>query len=128
MLTLDRCIELAEEVVAERGENFRYCDPREGEPCRYIGPDDPRWDSNWIAPNPTCGCIVGEILKKADLLTNEIATCGVPVGVLIENAYIPVASSERSDVRQFLTSLQVAQDHGARWIVCLETAKAKCAR
>lgn len=124
MLTLEQAQRYAEEVVAERGEDFVY-NPKDGtyRMCAYVSQEDERYPqySNQAIGSAVTGCLVGEILKRAGLLTDYIAGCSTSIGSLITDTNKVVVENE--ETRQFLSTLQIEQDLGASWGIALKTAK-----
>lgn len=121
-LTYAKALELAEQVVTERGADFVYCRNGIGN-CAYVPTTDPRY------PRPTSaaaegagitGCAVGEVLKRADLLTDEVAMSFNGIAVLVANGFVPATSK----AAVFLRQLQNRQDGGNTWGKALEAGKA----
>lgn len=124
-LTYERALALAEEIVAERGSGFVYNPGGEGD-CFYVPTADPRLGDKRMIEAPfggeVTGCLVGEIISRAGLMTDEIAESVMDVPELIEREYLSV-DGER--VEAFLRTLQVRQDDGASWGDALADAKSK---
>ena len=124
-LTYERALALAEEIVAERGPGFVYNPNGEGD-CFYVLTTDPRLGDKRMANPPigggVTGCLVGEIISRAGLMTDEIAEASLSVSELIKGGYLSVDGGK---VGRFLNVLQTSQDGGASWGEALADAKSK---
>jgi hypothetical protein len=124
-LTYERALALAEEIVAERGPDFVYNSDGK-EDCFYVPTTDPRLGDKRMTKAPAgggvTGCLVGEIISRAGLMTDAIAESFMSVSELIEREYLSV-DGER--VEAFLRTLQVRQDSGTSWGEALADAKSK---
>lgn len=120
MLTYEKALELAEQVVAERGADFVYSDGDTH--CAYVPTTDPRYPrkADVAAQGASVtGCAVGEVLKRADLLTDEVAVSLNGIGDLIRGGFVPATGKAAA----FLRHLQGKQDDGYPWGGALEEAK-----
>lgn len=131
-LTLARAIQLAEEVVAEYGKDFQYCDPdnpTSGGGCFYApldqltdlwDPDDNDDAMPWEMaeairtapvddPRRTTACLVGNILTRHGFTDHLTAMVGV--GHLNPDEI----RFDSLDAEQFLAALQDVQDNGGTW-------------
>lgn len=119
-LTYEKALELAEQVIAERGADFTYSDGNSI--CAYVPTTDPRYPSRAdeaARGAGVTGCIVGEVLKRADLLTDIVAGSLDGIGQLIRVGQVPATEK----ARVFLNQLQIGQDGGHMWGGALEDAK-----
>lgn len=84
--------------------------------------DEAEWSRR---PKAKVGCMVGEILKAWGYPTENLRGASFEVVTVIEGNALPAdrvpVTKECSD---FLTNLQVAQDAGHHWGLCLEYASA----
>lgn len=113
-LVYAKALELAEAVVAERGADFRYCQYGSETACAYVPLADPRfpWKVTDAAVGArVTGCMVGEILKRADLLTDEVASSVSGISGLVVIDAVPATAKATA----FLTAVQRAQDYGKEW-------------
>src|SRR5882757_1002898 len=126
-LTYEKAVEYAEAVVAERGAGFAYSDGG-SDYCFYISTTDPRFeliefdgeeDEIPAEGAAVTGCLVGEILKRADLLTDSVTTARKSINQLCVNGEVPADP----EARYFLAYLQSEQDFGASWSQALASAK-----
>jgi hypothetical protein len=102
-LTLEKAIELVEQAIADRGEDYVYERPEDVEECQYVHGDEP-------------GCIVGYILHAAgvDLGTlhdNE----GIWASFVTNNLAMQNVLAADYGVACFLDSIQGEQDRGKTW-------------
>lgn len=125
MLTLEQAMRYAEEAVAERGEDFVYNDKAtwDGSFCSYVPKSDPRFRQigagREASGSAVTGCLIGEILNRAGLLSDKIAVSGLTI-----RSHIGVdLQVESDDVSEFLGVLQVHQDQGSTWGEALKAAK-----
>ncbi len=127
VLEIDEVRSLAAEVVADRGATFRYATPAESEKgaaCAYVPTTDPRCP---ITKRPVVaqgasvtGCLVGEIFKRAGVLTDDIATRTTAIRGLIHNLHLVKVGTY---VERYLSALQRGQDTGSQWGQCLKNAE-----
>lgn len=113
-LVYAKALELAEAVVAERGADFRYCQSGSETACAYVPLADPRfpWKVTEAAIGAkVTGCMVGEILKRADLLTDEVASSVSGIAGLVAGGAVPATAQ----ATRFLNAVQRAQDYGREW-------------
>ncbi len=120
MFTYDDAVRYAKEVIAERGEDFVY-NPFGQNSCAYVPRSDERFPaerSKHVAEgSAVTGCLVGEIFKRAGLLTDEIAKAAMSVRSLVGSGYLPDHLVDNSEDRliEFLSILQGSQDDGEPW-------------
>lgn len=125
-LELEQAIEHAEAIVAERGADFVY-NPGGNGICTYVPRSDPRCPVSKIIGDrkvakgaDICGCLVGEIITRAGLMTDVIASYRGGVRSLVsEEGLLDVSDTAET----FLYDLQRTQDRGANWGDALESVR-----
>jgi len=108
-----RAVELTEEVVAEKGEDFVYRDE-----CSYVVVND---------YNKVPGCIVGQVLHKAGI---SIEVLGILDEVVTSGGFTTVASLAHAGIldlddktEMFLNTVQEMQDGQEQYGAALRSAK-----
>jgi hypothetical protein len=122
-LDMETVVRLTEEAVAERGADFVYNRAEDGmASCQYVPSTDPRWrETDFPASgSAVTGCLVGAVLDKAGLLSDDIACSALPIDMLIGQGLLGDVSTE---VKLFLVRLQGNQDCGKTWGKSLTGAK-----
>ncbi len=128
LLDLETAVRLAEEIVAERGPDFCYNEESSiGAKCLYVPLSDPRAPKvEPVASNSeVTGCLVGEILTRAGLMTDFIASAQGTIASLMSLGHVPYTDFK---VFAFLTTLQHLQDNGRSWGDALSGAKVSVER
>lgn len=129
MLDLTTARRLAKEIVTERGRDFVY-NPESGA-CLYVRSDDPRLEDRLLTRDgmralakgaAVTACLVGEILARAGLMTDEIARSTTRIGALAR--WEPQPLSIEFAAVAYLAALQRHQDAGKSWGVALDAAEA----
>lgn len=112
-LTLSRAIELAQEAVRVRGEDYVYDNPKMKSGQPYGGPEC----SYWHFQEP--GCIVGFIYWLHGASAETLRTAD-EIGAInqVPDTVLPATS----DARDFLVDLQSQQDTYQPWGLALRTA------
>lgn len=114
----------AEAVVVERGADFVY-NPDGAGTCSYVPQSHPLFPSvDGVAEGAeVTGCLVGEILKRADLLDDYVAGATDSITTLVTRNKVNVEGGAHGKTRLFLSSLQTRQDAGQSWGDALKAAK-----
>lgn len=126
VLTLEMIREAAKAAVEEMGPDFRYANG--AQTCSYVPETDPRFPldaSDLVADGAAVtGCLVGEVLRRTNFLTDEIAESTDSIFGLVENGFIPGVRVDNDVKHLYLSILQHNQDHGTTWREAYNRAEA----
>lgn len=112
---------LVDNAIADRGEDFVYTPPIEGQGCAYVhhGPpiytDDGFRERDWAHATP--GCIVGHGLMSLGISPEMFMGCNHTDAADLILGFVDkgVVKSYEIEALRFLMNVQASQDNGHTW-------------